>query len=70
MQTNTKNPLSPKIQNQELFNANSLKNGCSVTSAPIISNFHFKNERFHVCRYYKSLRKIDTQPRNNALSLV
>lgn len=70
MQTNTKNPPSSKTQNQELFHVNSLKNGCSVTSVPIISNFHFKNERFHVCRYYKSLSKIDTHPRNNALSLV
>lgn len=32
MKPNTKNPLSPKIQNQELFHVNSLKNGCSVTS--------------------------------------
>lgn len=33
MQTITKNPLSPKFQNQELFHVNSLKNGCSVTSS-------------------------------------
>jgi len=71
MQVNTKNPLSPKIQNQELFHVNSLKDGCSVTSAPIISKNHLivKNNASTSAVTISRLLKA-TQPRNIAMSLV
>jgi len=67
---NDKTLNSLKIQNQAVFTANSINNGCSVTSPSMIpkNNLYIK-KRFHICSYNKSFIKA-THPRNNALSLV